>query len=144
MTQFALCVFASTPPDDIPGLEFVPIESEPEFLQENAAALYPESPGALFVPRCRDGRLFHDLFNEGHDALINGDPFEETLFATAISPLLDRCPSFAFWWSDDWNDLPVFNDKAEFMSELLSQLGSPIGDVYVRWERRPSVADPIA
>jgi hypothetical protein len=132
MTQFMLCV-VDPKASVTTKLALRGIEDHESWLQDVARALFPGRD--VRVPQTTEGVSIGDMFTEAHNALYNGGEFNATLLQHLLTEVLKTCKSFALWWGDDWQDLPVISTEAMLLSELKSQLAAPIGDVYLLWNR---------
>lgn len=135
MTQFMLCVPVHAVA--LSHLAFRLIGTREEWLLEAAQALFP-GERTVQIPYMKSGQSIHDLLSEAHDALYNGGDFSDTRLGLVLPEMVRGCKSFALWWANDWSELTIANTEQEVVSELINQLSTPVGEVYLHWSRESS------
>jgi hypothetical protein len=132
MTQFALCIVDS---EDTVSLSFRAVSQNETLLLTATKDLFGDVGNLVRVPMSRDGASIGSMADDAHNAICDGRAFEETELWHVLSGLVRTCRAAAFWWGDDWKDLPKLDGSTEFMSEIEKQLGDSVGEVYCSWSR---------
>jgi len=130
MTQFILCV--PKPSLIVSQLQLRSLGNN-EWLSAVARELFPDASDVR-IPNFGSDHSLAGLFTDIHNSLLTSDRSDINQLTLALTELTKLCKSFAMWWGDAWSDLPVVLNKEDLVSETISQLQGPVGEVYLRWD----------
>jgi hypothetical protein len=113
-------------------LAYRPIAEDEELLRRAADNLFPRDTADVFVPMFA-ARDLASWFDEAHRVLLNHGSFGTTQLARLLPELLRNASSAAFWWGNDWLDLPKIIDEEDAIRLIVDGLSGPVGEVYAQW-----------
>jgi len=132
MSQFVLCIPETAHATS--AVKFREIAPADSFLREAAKELFAEERLAR-IPFTTGGGSFADLFTDAHNVVYNGGDFLTTRLSIELPGLLPNCKSVAFWWGNEWRDLPMFDSESDVIAEIVRQLCEPVGEVNLYFGR---------
>jgi hypothetical protein len=128
MSQFVICLPLHFPH----ALAYRRLEESEELLRRAAGDLFPGRSDDVRIPTF-GARDLTASFDEAHHAVANQRSFATTQLARLLPDLLRHSLSAAFWWGDDWLELPAVTDAQEATRLVVDGLSGPVGEVYLRW-----------